>query len=121
MTAPLGDTPLKSTLSQAEVLTQVPITHLYEFKYLTAFPSLPRKRAREDTYKLKVLGEYVRLSCGKLPHMEQFIVASERKSKRRHTVQSLRSWYADDEIKKDTEGVTVSLVDVFGTIHRIDK
>lgn len=121
LTAPLGVTKLKSTLSQAEVLAQVPITHLYEFKYLTAFPTLPRIRAREDTYKLKVLGEYVRLSCGKLPHMEQFIVASERISKRRHTIHSLRSWYADDEIKKDTDGVTVSLVDVDGTIHNIDK
>lgn len=121
LTAPLGSAQLKSTLSQAEVLTQVPITHLYEFKYLTSFPFLPRKRAREDTYKLKVLGEYIRLSCGVLPHLEQFIVASNRESKRRNSLELLLSWFADDEIKKDTEGVIVSIVDVDGNIHRIDK
>lgn len=121
LTAPLGVTTLKSTLSQAEVLTQVPITHLYEFKYLTAFPSLPRKRAREDTYKLKVLGEYIRLSCGTLPHLEQFIVASDRVSDRGNSLELLLSWFADEEIKKDTKGVIVSIVDVDGTIHRIDK
>jgi len=121
LTAPLGSVQLTSTLSQVEVLKQVPITHLYEFKYLTAFPSLPRKRAREDTYKLKVLGEYVRLSCGTLPHLEQFIVASGRTCKHKHSLELLLSWFADDEIKKDTEGVTVSIVDVDGTIHRIDK
>ena len=121
LTAPLGSAQLKSTLSQADVLTQVPITHLYEFKYLTSFPFLPRKRAREDTYKLKVLGEYIRLSCGVLPHLEQFIVASNRKSKRSNSLELLLSWFADDEIKKDTEGVIVSIVDTKGTIHRIDK
>jgi len=121
LTAPLGTTRLRSTLSQADVLTQISITHLYEFKYLTAFPSLPRKRAREDTYKLKILGEYIRLSCGTLPHMEQFIVASDRVSKRRYSLDLLLSWFADDTIKKDTGGVIVSIVDVDGTIHRIDK
>ena len=124
LTAPLGDTTLKNTLSLDEVLKHVQITHLYEFKYLTAFTYLRCKHARTDTYKLKVLGEYIRLSCGIRPHMEQFIVLSDRKDKKKvpPSLDKIRRWFDEADFQEKTEGVIVSIVDADGeTIHTIDK
>ena len=124
LTAPLGDTTLKNTLSLDEVLKHVQITHLYEFKYLTAFTSLSGAVARDDTYKLKVLGEYIRLSCGIRPHMEQFIVLSDRKDKKKvpPSLDKIRRWFDEADFQEKTEGVIVSIVDADGeTIHTIDK
>ena len=121
MTAPTNGLRLKNSLSIDKVLEQAPITHLCEFKYLTAFPSLSPKIAKEDTYKLKVLGEYIRIASGTAPHMEQFIVASKRSCKHPKSVQNLIQWFNDEEIKSGTTGVRISIVDVDGVIHTVDK
>lgn len=112
---------LNCTLSIDRVLKQSPITCICEFKYLTAFPTLPKKIARQDTYKLKVLGEYIRIVSGTAPHMEQFIVASRRQCKYPKSVDNLIQWFSDDEIKSDTKGVRISIVDVDGVIHSVEK
>jgi len=117
ITAPLDGHDLISTLSIDAVLGATQITHIYEFKYLTSFPTLPRKIAREDTYKLKVIGEYIHQETGTLPHMEQFIVASEREKAQRKNVDALMRWFDDDELKAKTTGVVISIVGTDGKIH----
>lgn len=121
ITEPQNGRCLMSTLSIDAVLESEKITHLYEFKYLTSFPSLPRKIAREDTYKLKVVGEYIRQATGTIPYMEQFLVTSERPNAQHKTVDALMCWFGDDEIKANTTGVVVSIVGTDGAIHTIDK
>ena len=120
MTAPMKAGRLKSTMSIDAVLEQATITHICEFKYLTAFPSLSKKIAREDTYKLKILGEFIRISSGISPHMEQFVVASKRNCKHPHDVNALMNWFGDAEFRADTQGVRISIIDVDGVIHSVD-
>ncbi|HMO52799.1 MAG TPA: hypothetical protein PKE26_16615 [Kiritimatiellia bacterium] len=117
ITAPNYGAPLKSTLEIDEVLQQIPITHIYEFKFFASFPTLPRQVARKDTYKLKILGEYIRIACGQLPHMEQFVFMSHRNAKRQHSIESLLEWFQEDQFVADTSGVIVSVVDTNGMIH----
>lgn len=117
VTAPHGYSSLTSTLSIDAVLAAAQITHLYEFKYLTSFPSLPRKFARQDTYKLAVVGEYIRQETGVLPHMEQFIVASDRKKAQHRTIDALTRWFDDEQFKSRTMGVVVSIVGTDGRIY----
>jgi hypothetical protein len=121
ITAPLHGLDLPNTLNIDAVLESAPITHIYEFKCLTSFPSLPRKIAREDTYKLKVVGEYIRLKTGVLPHMEQFVVESNRKKAAKKNLDRLLRWFDDDELKAQTKDVVVSVVAVDGSIHEVDK
>lgn len=118
VTDPPKDVHLKSTLRIDHVLEQMPISCIYEFKYLTSFPSLSRKIAREDTYKLKVLGEYVGRFIGRKPHMEQFIIASRRSQagKRIRTVETLNSWFQDAEFRTVTSEVVITIVDVDGNL-----
>ena len=117
ITAPLNGVCRKSTIGIDHFIDQFNVTHLYEFKYLTAFTTLSRGTARKDTYKLKILGEYVRVATGQLPHLEQFIVMTNRPAKRTHTIESLQSWFNDEQIKIETEGVQVSIMDTAGGIH----
>ena len=106
------------TLSIADFIESVRVTHLYEFKYLTSFPTLPRKVAREDTYKLQVMGQYVLAVTGQMPHLEQFVVLSNRLAQRVHTVESLQNWFSDAAFRKETQDVSISIVDTHGQIHQ---
>ena len=121
LTSPINGNHLTCTLSIDLVLKQAPITHICEFKYLTAFPTLSRKIAQKDTYKLKVLGEYIRMVSGTAPHMEQFVVASRRQCKYPKSVENLKQWFSDDEIIMSTKDVHISIVDVDGIIHSVEK
>ena len=106
------------TLSIADFIERVNVTHLYEFKYLTSFPTLPRKVAREDTYKLQVMGQYVLSATGRLPHLEQFVVLSNRLAKRVHTVESIQNWFSETEFREETKDVRISIMDTHGQIHQ---
>lgn len=106
-------------LSLDMFIDRLPITHLYEFKFLNAFPSLSRKLARADTYKLRVLGEYVRQCTGTLPHMEQFVFESTRPDKKPRTVRHLRAWFEEASFRREVDCVHISLVDSQGTIHSV--
>ncbi len=117
VTAPFKNGERPCTLSIDDFIEHVPITHLYEFKYLTAFQTLSRKIARKDTYKLQVMGQYVLSATGRLPYLEQFVVMSKRAAKRVHSLESLRSWFHDPEFSKETKDVRISIVDTDGTIH----
>lgn len=117
VTAPFKNGERPCTLSIADFIERVPVTHLYEFKYLTAFQTLSRKIAREDTYKLQIMGQYVLSATGRLPYLEQFVVMSKRAAKRVHTLESLRNWFRDPEFRKETKNVHISIVDTDGTIH----
>ncbi len=105
------------TLSIENFIERIPVTHLFEFKYLTAFQTLPRGKAREDTYKLQIMGQYVLSATGRLPHLEQFIVLSIRPSKRTHTLDTIRNWFRDNEFRNETKDVSISIVDTDGAIH----
>lgn len=120
LTAPSHGRPITSTLRIDTVLHDIPITHLYEFKYFTSFQTMARHHAREDGYKLKVLGEYIRVVTGVPPHMEQFIVLSKRpyKHAKPKTVESVSTWFNDEAYKTDTQGVIIGIVDTDGRIHR---
>lgn len=119
ITTPLDGRRITSTLRIDDVLLDRNVTHLYEFKYFTSFQTMSRHHAREDGYKLKVLGEYVRISSGLLPHMEQFIVLSKRPCKAKpKTVASVSRWFDDIAYRSDTQGVIKSIVDVDGSIYQ---
>lgn len=95
------------------------VTHLFEFKYLSAFTSLSRGVARKDGYKLKVLGEYVRCMCGTAPHMEQVIFNFHRPGKKMRTNEQLASWFRGDDFLKEAEGVSVLIVDSSGAMTAV--
>jgi hypothetical protein len=118
ITAPLSRTDPSSTMGIDHFLPKRQITHLYEFKYLTSFPTLSRKHAREDTYKLQILGEYVFAVSGVRPYLEQFVMLTNRPAKRTHTIKSLQGWFMDEEIQAKTPDVCVTLVDTFGNLHK---
>lgn len=119
LTAPMNGKHLSSTLNIETVLAETPITHICEFKYLTSFPSLPRKVAREDTYKLQILGEYIRSVSGTAPEMDQFVVASNRGLKAPRSLHSLTQWFSDAEFRAETRNVRINLVDTNGILHLI--
>lgn len=99
-----------------DVLKETPILCLYEFKYLTSFTTLGPKRARADAYKLEVLGEFIRGSTGQLPHLEQFIVASQRQrpGKRQPTVHRLKTWFEEPAFRSAKRNVVISILDLDG-------
>ena len=116
VTDPAAEKSPTSTCSIDDVLKEMPIACLYEFKYLTSFTTLNPRKAREDTFKLKVLGEFVRLSVGSTPHMEQFVIASRRRRNARKpaSVERLTNWFQDAEFRSSTEGVAITIVDTDG-------
>jgi hypothetical protein len=96
----------------------LPPTHVFEFKFLNAFPTLPKKVARADSYKLYILGQYIQRVSGTMPYLEQVLFTSTRTDKRIRSVAELSAWFQDEEIKTETEGVHVSIIDADGRIHR---
>ena len=94
------------------------ITHLFEFKFLSSFPSLSRGIARADTFKLKVLREYVRITCGEFPHTEQVIFNLKRHDKPPKRLSTIMGWFTDPAFRADTDGVLISIIDD-GNLHRI--
>ncbi len=108
------------TLTIDNFIEQIPVTHLYEFKYLTSFPSLSKAIAREDTYKLQIMGEYVLNITGKLPHLEQFVVMSNRPNNQTNKPRSfdtIKDWFSCNEFKRETQNVKISIIDTAGKIH----
>lgn len=96
----------------------LPPTHVFEFKFLNAFPTLPKKVARADSYKLYILGQYIQRVSGTMPYLEQVLFTSTRTDRRIRSVAELSAWFQDEEIITETEGVHVSIIDADGRIHR---
>lgn len=114
----LAGTRLRSSLTIDAVLEQVGITHLYEFKYLTSFPTMEPRHAKADTCKLVVLGEFVHAVTGVRPCLHQFVVATNRVAKKTRTVQNLLGWFSEDMVRGAWRNVCIEVVDPDGNCHR---
>lgn len=99
----------------------VSITHVFEFKFLNAFTTLSRGKAREDTAKLYVLGEYLKNknASGKQPHLEQVIFNFTAPGCRPKTNQQLRSWFTDGGFRGQFKDVAITIVSPEGAMETV--
>lgn len=97
----------------------LPVTAIYEFKYLSAFPTLSRQVARADAVKLKVVGDYLRNVSGVLPHRELVIFnfpASDYPPKQNSR---LRAWFVEEGFVDLVSDIHILIVDQHGEIDWI--
>jgi hypothetical protein len=98
----------------------LPVSHVFEFKFLSAFTTLSRKIAREDTAKLRVLGGYLEKSLGRMPYLEQVVFNFPRKGVRAKSTGLLQRWFTADGFKDQFPEVKVLIVDQDGAIVTVE-
>ena len=104
-----------------EFAHELPITHVYEFKYLSAFPTLSRNVTRQDAIKLMVIGDYLHAVSGKTPHLEQVIFNFPASDYPRKTTERIRSWFETDGFLALVPNVNVTVVDHSGAITSVQS